>query len=180
MPLTPDLLRKWGRRVFVETGTDKGGGVEMALAAGAEQVLSIELNARLAAEAMRRFADDGRVTVLCGDSATLLGEVLAGLGEPALVWLDAHEVLSDAVPRGPAPVLQELAALAAAPRRDHAVLIDDIRVFREGSPWRLYDARSGKPVTVGELESGVRAVNLDYRIEYLDAHEPKDILAAWI
>lgn len=180
MPLTPDLMRDWVRRVFVETGTDKGGGVEMALAAGAEQVLSIELNPLLAADAMRRFADDSRVTVLCGDSAALLGEVLAGLDEPALVWLDAHEVLSDAVPRGPAPVLQELAALAAAPRRDHAVLIDDIRVFREESPWRLYDARSSDFVTVGDLEAGVRAVNPAYRTTYLDAHEPKDILAAWI
>ena len=180
MPLTPDLMQTWVRRVFVETGTDKGGAIAMALAAGAERAFSIELNPSLAANATRQFADDKRVTVLCGDSGALLAEVLESLDEAALVWLDAHAVLSDVVPSGPAPVLQELAALAAAPRRDHAVLIDDIRVFRDGAPWRLYDAPSGELITVGELEAGVRAVNPNYQITYLDAHEPKDILAAWI
>lgn len=180
MPLTPDLMREWVRPVFIETGTDKGQAVALALAAGAEQVVSVELNEGLAARVRERYAHDPRVTILCGDSGELLAKILAELDEPALVWLDAHAVLSDAVPRGPAPVLQELAALAAAPRRDHAILIDDIRVFRDGAPWRLYDAQSMELVTVDELEAGVRAVNSSYQTAYLDAHEPKDILAAWI
>jgi hypothetical protein len=59
-----------------------------------------------------------------------LCDVLAGLREPALFWLDAH-YCGPGSARGPldSPIARELEALEAHPVRGHVVLIDDMRYF---------------------------------------------------
>lgn len=178
MPLVPAVLQRHLRPVFVETGTDKGGGVAAALDAGAERVVSIEVAEGLAGTARERFAGDPRVTILHGDSAALLGVVLAAVREPVTVWLDAHQTLSAVVPRGQAPILRELRALASLPFREHVVMVDDMRCFRDDFPWRHFDPETGETVGVREIEAAVREINPAYHITYEDAHEPRDILVA--
>lgn len=86
------LRRRHGLDVLVETGTYRGDGVALALAAGFSTVYSVELNAWLADAARRRFAGDPRVVVLTGASCDVMPEVLCRLapGAHVLWWLDAH------------------------------------------------------------------------------------------
>jgi hypothetical protein len=121
--------RRFGLRTLVETGTWHGGTVE-ALLSDFDRIVSIELDESLHRAARERFAGAPHVTLLRGDSATRLPEVLAGLREPALFWLDAHWSAGDTA-RGAVdtPVSTELEGVLAHPVRGHVVLIDDARLF---------------------------------------------------
>ena len=127
--LVKDFQRRFGLRVFVETGTFAGEMINAVLGRF-DRIFSIELDDQWYAKAVGRFAARRDVTLLHGDSSTRLREVLAGLQEPALFWLDAH-YSGPVTARGPldSPIVQELDAIAAHPVRGHVVLIDDMRDF---------------------------------------------------
>ena len=127
--IVKDYQRRFKLRVFVETGTFAGEMIDAVLGRF-DRIYSIELDDRWYARAVKRFAGRSEVTLLHGDSATRLPEVLAELTEPALFWLDAH-YSGPLTARGPldSPIVQELEAIAGHPVRGHVILIDDIRDF---------------------------------------------------
>ena len=126
------LLRQTGRRFalryFVETGTFMGDTVA-ALRPQFEHLYTIELFEPLYLGAVSRFADEPAVTVLQGDSASRLPEVLDRLSGPALLWLDAHDSGPGTGAAGVDPPAAELAAIFA---RDtpHVVYLDDACTFK--------------------------------------------------
>jgi hypothetical protein len=134
--IVKDYQRRFGPRVFIETGTFAGEMIE-AVRGRFERVVSIELDPGWHGRAVERFRGDPRVTLLLGDSGVRLREVLDGLREPALFWLDAH-YSGSVTARGAldSPIVQELAAIAAHAVKGHVVLIDDMRDFlgRDGYP----------------------------------------------
>jgi hypothetical protein len=121
--------RVHGLRVFVETGTYLGDTAS-ALRSDFDRIVTIELDPVLARWAAGRFHHDPHITVLRGDSGELLPDVLAGLREPALFWLDGHySGPGTAYGDSPTPVLRELSSIVAHPVDGHVVLIDDARCF---------------------------------------------------
>lgn len=128
--------RRFGLRVFVETGTFAGDMIA-AVRERFDRIVSIELDPGWHQRAVERFQSDPHVSLLHGDSGARLPEVLGSLTEPALFWLDAHY-------SGPmtarafldSPIAQELDAVRAHPVKRHVVLIDDMRYFtgRDGYP----------------------------------------------
>jgi hypothetical protein len=140
MTLTRELLlkHKGDARVFVETGTADGRGVQLALDCGFEEVHSIEMSESLAVAARRQFENDGRVKVWLGDSGVTLAEVLGSipvreeLGSRAVVFLDAHAVPGLPETASSFPLERELEALLRAPYRAHTVIVDDVQYA--GSP----------------------------------------------
>ena len=130
--------RRFSPALFVETGTGEGETVA-ALAARFRRVVSIELDAELAALARHRFRRRGSVEILEGDSEVLLPEVLASVDEPALFWLDGHATTFGA--RGPrvTPIRGELEAILAHPVTAHVVLVDDARLFAAGGGYPSLD-----------------------------------------
>jgi hypothetical protein len=151
-----EYARRFRLTTFVETGTHRGGTVE-AMNHAFRRVYTIELGMELWAKARRRFARNGHVTVLQGDSAQVLPTVLARLTEPALFWLDAH-YSGPRTARGSrdTPITEELSAILAHPVAGHVVLIDDAREF---------GALADYP-TLAELEAFVhaRATGLAYEV----------------
>jgi hypothetical protein len=115
--------------VFIETGTFEG---DMAAEAARcfRQVHTIELDDTLARRAQERFAGTENVRIHLGDSGKILAEVLGGIAESCVFWLDAHYSGGDTA-RGEAdtPILAELDAIGVHGVRPHAVLIDDARVL---------------------------------------------------
>lgn len=154
--------------MFIETGTHDGDGCAAALAAGYEEVYSIEAGRDLYAQCIARFKDDARVHVVFGGSEVEFGRVLDQVREPATVWLDAHSAFGD-MPAGTnlAPLLRELDALAGAPVRMHTVLVDDVRLF---------------PILGTSLEEvcdQLRRVNSAYKLDVIDGNYFKqDVLVA--
>ena len=132
-------LRKVLRiRRAIETGTFRGDGTE-ALRSVFRKVISIEVNEPLYREACRRFDRRRGITILHGDSAELLPD-LVDPSTPAFYWLDGHLTLDVgngdpgfAPPENECPVLAELAAIANG-HPDDCVVIDDARFFEVSPP----------------------------------------------
>lgn len=156
--IVKDYQRRFGPRVFVETGTFAGGMID-AVQDRFERVVSIELDPGWHARAVQRFRANTHITLLQGDSGVRLQEVLDSLREPALFWLDAH-YSGPVTARGAvdSPIIRELAAIRAHPVAGHVVLIDDMRDFRgnEGYP------------TVDELVRWIRNADPDAVVQVRD------------
>lgn len=139
------VLREYGRRfglkVFIETGTNDGG-TPMALKDDFVRLVTIELGEKSWREAVEKFKPYPKVFCLQGDSAVVLPGVLADTTEPALIWLDGHFSGGDTA-RGSqdTPVLDELQAIFST-GVPHVVLVDDARLF-EGMP--LHDEQPNWP-----------------------------------
>lgn len=113
---------------FVETGTYRGDTVE-AMRQQFRAVWSIELAHDLAVDAQRRFVAWPHVTILEGDSATVLPEILPGIANPCLFWLDGHWCGGEtAHAETETPLLAELQMVLARTETD-VILIDDARLL---------------------------------------------------
>ena len=124
------LAKRFGTRQFVETGTYMGWTVE-AVRGSFQRVLSIELEPTLAKNAQEKFAADPGITILQGDSAERIADILSDLREPALFWLDGH-YSAGVTARGAedSPIVAELDHIARHPlAKQHVILIDDAREF---------------------------------------------------
>lgn len=123
-------------RVFIETGTYYGDTVE-AVKRLYGSVISIEVDGELYRKACERFLADTHVSIVHGDCARKMPEVLAGLHEPAVFWLDGH-YSGGITGKGEVedPILISLNQIAAHPVRGHVIFVDDARTFdgREGRP----------------------------------------------
>ncbi|RWQ53029.1 hypothetical protein [Mesorhizobium sp.] len=123
------LSKKYGTRIFVETGTFRGDMVE-AVKREFDKVYSIELSHEFYLAAKERFAGDKNVEILHGDSGEKLREIMPLLTAPCLFWLDGHfSGGNTAKGASETPIWAELDHILAAPDRGHVILIDDARLF---------------------------------------------------
>ncbi|MCH9649423.1 MAG: hypothetical protein K0U98_14370 [Deltaproteobacteria bacterium] len=120
---------------FIETGTFLGDMV-YAQRRHFHRLFSIEIDEPLHRRVQRRFSRLSNIHLLHGDSGSLLPTVLPSLQEPCLFWLDAHAMGSAQQRLYPKPpILRELEAILSSDLQDCVVLIDDARLFFEGSPF---------------------------------------------
>jgi len=151
MTLSVAVLSKYPNKTFVETGTNRGGGVQVALDAGFERVVSIEINENLYSHARNRFINDSRVAILHGDSTKLLWNVIKGINHEITFWLDGHTAYKNI------PIIDELEIIGRHHIKTHTIMIDDRRAM--GSPiWR--------GVTEKQVIKGLKKVNKSYSISY--------------
>lgn len=128
VPNLPEIIKKYGISVFIETGCDKGDGLRYAAELGLNFRFSCDLNP----DVMDLCRQWGHVE--CEKSTTFLKRAFPKA--PALYWLDAHfpEVYSSA-PHDPAdcwPVLEELEILKNRPLIEKCVIIcDDIHCLQD-------------------------------------------------
>ena len=115
-------------RTFIEVGTYYGEMIDAVLA-HFDRIYSIELNAELAALARRRFEGRPQIQILEGDSQRKLPELLAGIRESALFWLDGGYNMWENQRGSDDRLLVELRAILSHRVQNHTVLIDDARGF---------------------------------------------------
>lgn len=177
MPLDVSVLTRFrnGYRVFVETGTYHGDGVKAALAAGFQEVHSIELADLHFQNAKRVFANEPRVHLWFGDSSRVIGSVIKSISDPILFWLDGHHSCGDTA-KGEkwSPLMDELKVIAEHPVKTHTILVDDMRCWNRDNP----EFRFGKE----DIEAAIRAINPNYVISYVtgDPRFVDDVLVAVI
>jgi hypothetical protein len=124
--------RRHGLRILIETGTFEG---EMARKCrrAFQSIVTIELSQSLAQTAKERLAPYRNIRVVQGDSATRLPEILAGIHEPALFWLDGHySGAGTAQGERETPLEEELRSIAEHGVPGHVVLVDDARLLGTG------------------------------------------------
>jgi len=162
--LAQALARAADLKDFVETGTYIGHPIGWA-ARTFDRVWTIEINAEFQAQAKRYNPAASNVHYRLGDSASELPKVMAELGGPALVWLDAHAGAGHFGSEDNCPLLKELEAILASPF-EHCILVDDARAFLAPPPppfdyrkWpsldQIFKVLSGRPgyglVTIADV-----------------------------
>jgi hypothetical protein len=125
-----DFANKHKLKVFVETGTYLGDMVASMLD-DFERIYSIELSREIHRQTAKRFSGQRHVTLLNGDSAEILPELLASIDQPCLFWLDAHYSAGfTAMGVTETPIEKELSLIFEHPMADgHVIIIDDARHF---------------------------------------------------
>lgn len=167
-------LHRFPNRIFVESGTYLGEGVEDALSSGFQKVLSFEVVESLVERARTKFADRGNDVVdIIQDTSANMFPYIESIHEPITFWLDGHWSNNEETGFKDVycPILLELDAIAKHSIKTHSILIDDVRLF---GTWE-FDHISVETVIKKLLE-----INPAYKIEFLDGYCPKDILCASI
>jgi len=154
-------FKKYINPYFVETGSYTGTGIQAALDAGFDTIISIEMADKYHRYCKERFKDNKNVLLIWGDSVTWLPNILWKVRGKCTFWLDAH-YSGGATARGKVPILRELEIITA--RKGDTILIDDMRLFRKG-----WDG-----ITDKDIEEALHGYNISY--EYGVAEN--DILVA--
>jgi hypothetical protein len=110
---------KGDHKLFFETGTHKGDGVQNALDMGFEEVVSIEILPEYYERCVKRFKDNDKVHLFLGDSNERMEEMLGLIKEPSLIFLDGHFDNGN-------PLWKELEILKNHPIKTHTIIVDDM------------------------------------------------------
>jgi len=122
-----------GAKVFIETGTYRGGTAEWACRHFAD-VQSIEWSEAIYRETKARIGGLPNLTLHCGDTREILPQLVQALDKPAVMWLDAHwSGKATAGISDQCPLLEELTIIDRA-GPEVAMLIDDARFFLAPPP----------------------------------------------
>jgi hypothetical protein len=123
------FAQNFGIRFFIETGTYLGEMVE-AVRDDFDRIYSIELSEDLFKRAERKFAGWNHITILHGDSALVLAEILRHIDAPCLFWLDGH-YSAGIIEREEkeTPFWKEMRYISEHPVNNHVILIDDASLF---------------------------------------------------
>jgi hypothetical protein len=135
------LLQGRGHRVFVESGTYLGDSTAF-LRPHVDRIVTVEVEPKLHADAVRRFAGDPAIEVVLGDALEVIPAIARELTEPALIWLDGHfsgGVTGQGEYVEPAPAILDAFA-SAPPPAGSTIVVDDLRMFgRDPEPWPSLD-----------------------------------------
>ena len=177
MPINAETLKQFRYYdTFIETGCGNGHGIEAALAAGFTEIYSIELYKDKYSPVRERFAGDLRVSLMLGNSASILTGLLPALTDGIVFWLDAHY---DFAVRGEGnhlddvqPIIGELEAVRRYSRlNQHTILIDDRPDFVTPKPWF-------HSITEQDLKDKILQINPHYHFYTIDGIDKDTILVA--
>lgn len=173
MPISKNLFAEHLSDCMVETGSYMGDGIRNALDAGFPAVRSVELSPQFYEIARGRFAREPRVRVYLGDSGDILWDVIGDVDGRITFWLDGHWSGGQTA-LGPVqcPLRAELDAIARHPRKDHTILIDDMRCWVKDDP--------GIGFGEEDIREWVLAINPAYTFSRADGHVPDDILVCTV
>lgn len=161
MPISPQNLLKYKKKIFVETGTYAGDGIQIALDTGFEQIFSIELHPIRFKDCVKRFEDNSKVKIIQGDSAIVLADIVEQLKEPVTFWLDAH---------GEAgyedTVAAELEIIKKSYIKTHTILLDDIHESNKEAHKRL------------KLPERLYEINSNYKVYFINGDSYNTIMVA--
>lgn len=168
---------KRNNKVFVETGSYRGDGIQLALDAGYERVISMDNSIDAFNFCLSRFDlyNDSNPGILLyqKDSAVVLYDAIESINEPITFWLDSHWQMLEDEPQGdhPWPLFYELNQIAAHPVKTHTIIIDDILFLThpDVTGW-----------TKKMIEEKILKINPKYKIEYYANPIINNILVASI
>jgi hypothetical protein len=127
--------------IFVETGSHYGDGIQLALEAGFEKIISIECNEQYYLRCVDRFCGNEKVQLYYGDSSVDLSKMISDINESVTFWLDAHYMWNDPNQdieehpgRGKIPLIDELTQIKNHHIKDHVIIIDDLNPLSCLSP----------------------------------------------
>lgn len=171
MPADSNIFKNYPNRIFIETGSLIGDGIQNALDSGFKIVFSIELSKMLYNICVDRYKDNDNVHIILGDSSEVLGELLTMIKEPITFWLDGH-YSGEPTAKGKveSPLMYELEIIRGHPIKTHTLIIDDLRC------WTI----NNNGFDVSSIVKKIRTINPNYKFIYENGYIPDDILIAKI
>lgn len=148
-------------KVFIETGSYRGDGIQLAIDAGYELIVSIDNDPANIEFCTNRFPEEvesAKVILVLSESHEGLSFIKHGSLNP-VIWLDAHWQMLEGTDPGqnPFPLLKELDAIKKSNRKDATIIIDDMLIMQ----------RDIVGYTKKEIEKAIYKINPDYKIEYM-------------
>lgn len=118
---------------FIETGTNIGNGVDLALSSGFSKIHSIELSESYYDKCVERFKNNPNINLILGDSFYKLKELLDSNPDTCFTyWLDGHYSGDDtACGVEESPLLKELEVILSRDKTGEVIYVDDMRIYRE-------------------------------------------------
>jgi len=101
--------------------------------------------------------------------------------ERTMFFLDAHLDHADLLKydlKKKCPLLEELSAISKLERKDHIILIDDLRLIT--NIWAWNEKSYGNINFLQTIQDLITSINKDYKFTRLDGHVEKDVLCAYI
>jgi hypothetical protein len=173
MPSKTENFSKYLNGIFIETGSFVGDGIQQALNAGFKKVISIELSDKYFEISKNRFLNNPNVEIIKGDSFKVLPDIIGNINEPITFWLDGHHSCGDtALGEYWAPLMQELEVINQHSIKNHTIMIDDMRCWQEPNQVHGFHKK--------DIFDKLKEINSDYKFNYEDGSEKKDILVAYI
>lgn len=152
-----EYAKKYNCTILVETGTYEGDMID-AQKLYFKKLYSIELAQGLWEKAVQRFKHYSHISILQGDSAVVLQQLVPKLEARSLFWLDGHYCGGrTAMGNIECPIYEELKAVFSN-NQEHVVLIDDARLFV---------GKRDYP-TMTELTKFIKNMNKDYIVSFKD------------
>lgn len=164
-------FNKYKTEVLVESGSYMGNGIFNALQAGFKHVYSYEVAPKLFEHCYTRFKGDNRVHLFLKSSAKM-AEDISHLNCQMTFWLDGHYSYGTTSYEGKmCPIIEELEQIKSLARKDHFILIDDVRLF---------GTEDFSGVTIEQVKNKILEINPAYKFKFEDGHTVNDILVAYI
>ena len=76
------------------------------------------------------------------------------------------------------PLLEELSAIGSLERKDHIILIDDLRIINTAFPWG--EASYGNIDFLEQIKIKILSINENYKFSTLNGHLQNDVLIAYL
>lgn len=146
-----EIREKYNLEVFVETGTETGGGVLQAIKAEFDEIYSCEIEEGKYNVSYERFSKNSKVNLYWTSSKIFLEMLLPKIkNKKTLFWLDAHTSIDD----GKCidlrfPIIDELKAIVNHKSFvNDVIIIDDLNLVYYG----IYSPKS-KKITITMMEN---------------------------
>lgn len=188
MPIGFDLkevVDKHKTNIYFETGlwqVDYEGGTSLtkAMTLSFDKLCSVDVNQDYLDRAEKKYhqeISDNKLKLYKGDSKNLseyLKDLSPNLDDRILFFLDSHGGECGATR---CPLMEELEAIGQLERKDHIIMIDDIRIIK-GCIWS--DNRYSNSEFEGQLKDKILQINSNYKFSYLNGYTDDDVLIAFI
>lgn len=169
------LLSKFNdNKIFIESGTCRGGSMAVALRCNYTRYFGFETdynNFRASITFLKEEIRQNKVQLFNESSGSNeFSSLINTLEEPITFWLDGHANGPGGVIGEDYPLLRELKYISEHKIKTHAILIDDVRLFE----------RFG--TTTKEIEKLIKSINRKYKIRYTSIRQcfPGDVLVAFV
>jgi hypothetical protein len=189
MPISFDLeeLRKKHNCInWFETGLwDPRSDVSSrkALSCGFDKVFCIEIRndwVDLGKQEFKNYIEIGRYNLYLDDSTNMKKYLTSDIFKnKTMFFLDAH------VDNGNihnfkkrCPLFYELDAIKNLERKDHVILVDDLRIIKSSFPWG--ETSYGNIDFLQQIKDTILTINSEYKFGLLDGHVKDDVLIAYI
>lgn len=175
MNLSKEQLAKYLNKYYIETGSYTGDGIQTALDAGYENVVSIEITKMYYDLCKERFKDNTNVTIVLGDSTKMLPEILNNINESVTIMLDAHYT-DNTTKYGEkmCPLIDEIELIKEhAQKYCDTIMIDDMRCWREDN-WNYVNYKFNND----DIKNKIKEISNDAEISFEDGYVANDVLVA--